>query len=456
MLSHIARHAAARVWITVALMFASASIAAGQAQFERLTPVPPPKADGVGITPANFALIRDQLLRETWGQRTEGRDEWPMVVDLINLHSPIADELSRAPEPGGPRTAIDCAMIYDAPSAPEGDEAAIAARALAREAIARCEKAGVFAAQAALRERFNIRWPDGSGALQDWNLTVTGNLWPMARMNAARMKLAADAKDWPAVIAAYQDQLVLARISSTNPIIINQLVSYAIAALANKELREHLISGPPDAATLRRLITIIDDQRPFPGVIHAIHAEKAFAVDTIEATHGWWGRRREVRKYEELYDGVAKLAAAPRWERTPKVFDIDGFSKARLKTPADQPDMATTALAWLRVYDQAVCDLQGTRVLLAILAYQAEKGEPPASLSDLLPGILPEVPGDPWFKSGFLYRRLDPPSATGRRFVLYSVGLDGVDNGGVMSDDQGKWPFSQDGAGTDMVFSEGK
>lgn len=451
----VRRHRAVVALAAALVVGTFASAASAQAQFEKLTPTPPPKTDGTGIKPANFAPIRDQLLRETWGERASGPDAWPMVVELINLHVPIADELSRSPIPGGQRVALDFATIYDAPSAgDEGDEATIAARKQARDAITRCEKAGVFAAQAALRDKFNVRWPDGSGSLQDWNLTVTGNLRPMARMNAARMRLAADAKDWPAIIAAYQDQLVLARISSSNPLHINQLVGYAIVALANNELRKHVIAIPPDAATLRRLVAIIDDQRPFPNVIHTIRAEKAYAVDTTQATHGWWGRASTVRKYEQLYDGLAALAAVPRWERTREVFDLDGFAKARFDAKPGVSNEVDVAARIVQIHDQSVCELQGTRLLLAIRAFEAEKGEPPASLNDLVPGILPEIPGDPWSKTGFVYRRIDAPSPSGRRFILYGVAGDGIDNGGVMSKDPSKWPFSDGGAGTDVVFSE--
>lgn len=66
--------------------------------------------------------------------------------------------------------------------------------------------------------------------------------------------------------------------------------------------------------------------------------------------------------------------------------------------------------------------------LLAIRIYQLEHGQPPASLDDLAPGILAEVPRDPFSQQDeqpLVYRR------EGDSFVLYSVGPNEVDDGGV-------------------------
>jgi hypothetical protein len=73
----------------------------------------------------------------------------------------------------------------------------------------------------------------------------------------------------------------------------------------------------------------------------------------------------------------------------------------------------------------------GAKLALAIELYDAHHGEHPASLDDLVPGFLPELPVDPLADDGrFGYRLLtDDPHA--RRYLLYSTGLDGEDNGGV-------------------------
>jgi hypothetical protein len=62
---------------------------------------------------------------------------------------------------------------------------------------------------------------------------------------------------------------------------------------------------------------------------------------------------------------------------------------------------------------------------LALQAYRATRGGYPASLAALATGYLEKVPGDPYLPGAPLrYREL------GSRYVLYCVGIDGVDDGG--------------------------
>jgi hypothetical protein len=63
---------------------------------------------------------------------------------------------------------------------------------------------------------------------------------------------------------------------------------------------------------------------------------------------------------------------------------------------------------------------------LAIHIYQREHGRWPQSLAELTPGILPEVPLDPYSGQPLIYRPHE------KRFDLYSVGPDGVDDGGEL------------------------
>ena len=69
-----------------------------------------------------------------------------------------------------------------------------------------------------------------------------------------------------------------------------------------------------------------------------------------------------------------------------------------------------------------------TRMLLvayALQAYRAEHGDYPETLEALAPGILRKTPDDLYALTGtFKYRKM------GKRYVLYSVGPDGKDNGG--------------------------
>ena len=74
-----------------------------------------------------------------------------------------------------------------------------------------------------------------------------------------------------------------------------------------------------------------------------------------------------------------------------------------------------------------------TRLLmvdLALRAYHADNGEYPPKLESLAPRYLTEVPLDPFCEKPFVYR----PAA--QDFVFYSMGGDGVDNGGTFGPQQ--------------------
>jgi hypothetical protein len=63
-------------------------------------------------------------------------------------------------------------------------------------------------------------------------------------------------------------------------------------------------------------------------------------------------------------------------------------------------------------------------VELALRCHRSEKGHGPAQLEQLIPAYLSRVPLDPFSGRGLIYR------ASGTNWLLYSVGPDGVDDGG--------------------------
>ena len=72
---------------------------------------------------------------------------------------------------------------------------------------------------------------------------------------------------------------------------------------------------------------------------------------------------------------------------------------------------------------------------LALHAHRLEKGSLPEALADLKPGFLKEIPEDPFTGGSFVYRITDT-------FELYSVGPDGVDDGGKAVA-RGRWNVRQ-------------
>lgn len=75
-------------------------------------------------------------------------------------------------------------------------------------------------------------------------------------------------------------------------------------------------------------------------------------------------------------------------------------------------------------HDRIAARLRLLTVELALRCYRSEKGHGPAQLEQLVPPYLSRVPLDPFSGRPLIYR------ASGTNWLLYSVGPDGVDDGG--------------------------
>ncbi|MBN1437485.1 MAG: hypothetical protein JW936_10470 [Sedimentisphaerales bacterium] len=101
-------------------------------------------------------------------------------------------------------------------------------------------------------------------------------------------------------------------------------------------------------------------------------------------------------------------------------------------------DSSTKLVHWGRAYYEVAL------TILALRLWEAEHGDWPGSLDELVAGgYLDELPGDPYSGGSLVYRR------DGDEFVLYSLGADFDDDGGVQ-DPNSSWGQGDDGG--DRVF----
>jgi hypothetical protein len=117
----------------------------------------------------------------------------------------------------------------------------------------------------------------------------------------------------------------------------------------------------------------------------------------------------------------------------------------------------------------SLCRVRGIRLKLALALYQVQEGRPAPSLGDLVPRYLMVLPVDPFSGESFRYRisagetiqwyrtEGEPPEtreAAPGEGVVWSVGPDGVDNGGTKHSDQ--YPFRNSPlrlvSGHDVIF----
>jgi len=274
-----------------------------------------------------------------------------------------------------------------------------------------------------------------------------------ARLCAARMHLAQIHGDEDEFINAFEASLATVRVAAHRPTLLGGLVAAAMEMTTYERL-QNLLATNPSEACLIGLEAAMARQSERPPVTMVIDGERLAVLDAF----GWFfsepGRVRLGRYSEEvrIFSRRGILEMRPLGTYSENVSAIDEifteFHKAAEHDPSERPAVDETlyekhnlALIKLSVpaisksvqsFDQATMTRRGARVCLALARYRAAHGGYPPSLTSLEPTYLTAMPHDPWSGKPFGYRRIDPASDEfGRGYLLYTVGADMKDDGGV-------------------------
>jgi hypothetical protein len=422
----------------------------------------------------DFGKKANALAREQQGMPADAPGNWGLISEIAKKLE-AARETVAARHPDLPLDAYDFTFLTWPDAEARGDLFKVEdARAVCREWIEEFRKAGGFDDLAKLPPILYAArpYPEG-GPLVLILLPELGHSRQLARMNSARMKLAADAGDEAQRLAAFEEMLASARLLGSQTTLIDNLVAVAINALACMELRREIIEKPLSAQAARDLLAAMDRQR-LPSAAGALNGERFSVLDMIQRTYSdngngngvflpaaaaglgadlsspnafgatpgeanralnvlgllQPGRRETELRANAIYDYFVKLAEMTRAERAALTGPDPTAGLERFKILALMVPAVGKAL---EANDQIGSDLAATRLMVALEIHRAEKGAYPAALAELVPSILPSEPVDAVNGKPFGYRVLAPGAdAAGRRYLLYSFGPDGVDNGGNM------------------------
>jgi hypothetical protein len=398
---------------------------------------------------------------------------------------------------------VDFSILRAGPryGAKDPDKAAVWARTA--ELLREMEGAGAFAElERASRVPQAVHPVGGTGGpMIAFLLPSLSQLRETARIGGARMYLATADGDGARLARAYEETLAVGRVCTQQTFLIEHLVGFAIIALANGELACDLNDRQWDEATLRACMEALDRQRALMAPLElALEAERCLVLDTIQWTHtdngrgdgrliltalkaytsvgappaatgGSWfnqllntslinvagvafaSKKAITRKTNEHFDHLLNYYRLPIPERkvavSPDVL-VEGLSRRYLFLGQMLPALGKS----VQSDAQGVLQLDGTRVLLAIEIFRARHGRDPETLGELTPEILPQPARDPFTGGPFGYRRLAPgEDRRGRRYLLYSFGWDGVDNGGAMDAHETPLGLREAGAGKDHVIN---
>ncbi len=102
-------------------------------------------------------------------------------------------------------------------------------------------------------------------------------------------------------------------------------------------------------------------------------------------------------------------------------------------------------LLW--IIDELRLRWTGLETRIALERYRRLHDHYPPTLDRLVPDFMATVPQEPWTAGAVQYRVLLQPDRHGRRYVLYSFGDDGIDEGRQMKPDAGREGFSEFNSG---------
>jgi len=296
-----------------------------------------------------------------------------------------------------------------------------------------------------------VRWPaDFALPLQsdDW-LTEIRVVATTLQLDALRAHQAG--RDAEAV-ARVRQILALARLVDRHPRIIAHLVANGIDAFASHTLEQMVgdlkVEEKAKAASpkaVRELIaTLLDDGPSRAAMVRALQGQRKDGyLHMLGILEQPTGVSRPFVRFEsrgfvmsnaemivrlesawiEAFRGSNDLPAA-----------LGNAEVTRLTKEADESHLEMLATMFACGIDRAVqvqyrrtADCRLAAVGLAIRLYEVEHGGArPGALTELAPAYLPVVPADPMARVGAALRYV----SAGGRAIVYSVGVDGVDDGG--------------------------
>ena len=255
-------------------------------------------------------------------------------------------------------------------------------------------------------------------------------------------------------------------------LVIEQLVAIAIEALAHKQVLMVLEKADVSKDDLKKLYETLEKQFSNQQVVVDLEAEKAFYYDFIQRgfTDDGKGSGRVLKRgvplvvsdwksalwrfitfsypdRREVTAGIDKM-----FRKTNEAFEKTPFELRGNDQSVDVRSQTAKVSIMLKILEtvhykmgenvwRLKTDRAALLTVLAVLRYEKEKGEYPASLDELVVGeFLRKLPMDVYSDKSLVYRKADDG------FILYSLGMDFDDDGGV----PGNWGQNEEGG--DQVF----
>jgi hypothetical protein len=298
--------------------------------------------------------------------------------------------------------------------------------------------------------------PTAHDGMPGWQFSSARSV---VRLNSARAAFGLREGDADAALRAWRSSLHVARRIGEYPTALARLIGRSFYSLVLDEMRSAL-RARREPAFIDACAALLCEHAPDESMDAVLAVERGMLLDALadqfasddplntehlllspgDADARLGGFSENVEAINTLFADLADYAARPKWSDAPgRSLRGDPFT-----TKADQ------SLAFVRTSDlldsvivqssfTLPIDRGGTLLMLAIERFRAREGRLPEALAELVPVDIAGLPVDPWSGKPLVYRvlRAEEPAANAAQggeawpYVLYSVGPDRTDNGGV-------------------------
>jgi hypothetical protein len=381
----------------------------------------------------------------------EGKAGWDAFLKVLAESDQIADEIeSRTgtfPDPGAAaRSAVGT------PSEEDLDEAFASSVESGQQLLEseRLTQLDALIDALSAHNRFDIpRFPmKAYGLPSDEQQALSSSSRKLARLLAARAQVALYNQDSLTAAQHAHRLILISEPWMAHASITERIKSISIWQVGMTEARRIALSTD-DETVLGSLIETIDRASHSLGFTHVLEGEK------VSYLRGWPIAVKsymadDSRIYGEYIDRVIQWNELPVQQRTGT--DPDTWLAAQ-PAGAGIPMLAQSVQVYLTAERAREQQVNATRLVIMLQRYTRDLGAFPPTLADLVPDYLEVVPADPFSSDGFIYRP-QPDPHTGAPFTLYSVGDDGVDNGGLIHPEGNYQATQPQGAGHDVNFTQ--
>jgi hypothetical protein len=335
---------------------------------------------------------------------------------------------------------------------------------LDKEVRADLEKAAAALAEARQLSKYRVgRYPpfnvEDIFSSKPLRFQKTRQVVDLLRLDAAR--LAHDGKLDDA-LASCRAALAAGRSMGHEPSLIVQLVAIAGERLAWTGMERVLGQGEASEPALRACQEALADEGGQPSLLTALRSERAFEFEVIGwlvagdtrrlalskdqtvaetvknpfgrsglwLVNGWLQENQAVNL--ELMTEMVEAAKMPVEEQVPRFQELEAKAKALRSAgwPRGRYVLAALAIPAAVRVAQSFHRLEAERrcaiTAMAVERYRLAHKRWPDSLKELVPALLAKVPTDPYDGQPLRFRRLEDG------VVIYSIGPDGKDNGGII------------------------